>query len=408
MESSFRVICPACPVPYDDDVIPASVRSYLAEPPVADPPARNWRDIAVVVAASVVAVLEAILRTDEGWVVFPVGWRIAAVVMFFVAIPPAILLRRSHPLFATVWGFASTIAFGVVAAVAVGEFGGVTATAVILIVPYALYRWGSGRDGAIGAVVLVAAGVFGNLVDPSVTLGDWIGGFIVLSIPVEAGLVVRYRKSARSRMIDEAKSREREQLARELHDTVAHHVSAIAVQAQAGRAVAETDPQRAVEILAVIEDAASTTLNEMRAMVGALRAGVDGQLAPRQGIDDLPQLARGAGELHVDVEIETDLGVLGPAVDAAVYRIAQESITNAVRHARRARRVVVRVQSAGDSVRITVTDDGDGSETDGGQGYGLLGMAERTHLLGGHFEAGPVRPRGWRVSAELPRAAVAA
>ena len=83
-------------------------------------------------------------------------------------------------------------------------------------------------------------------------------------------------------------------------------------------------------------------------------------------------------------------------------------ITNAVRHARRARRVVVRVQSAGDSVRITVTDDGDGSEADGGQGYGLLGMAERTHLLGGHFEAGPVRPRGWRVSAELPRAAVAA
>ena len=385
------------------------MRSYLAEPAVADPPARNWRDIAVVVVASVVTVLEATLRTDEGWVVFPVGWRVAAVVMFFVATPPAILLRRSHPLFATVWGFASTIAFGVVAALAVGKFGGVTATAVILIVPYALYRWGSGRDGAIGAVVLVAAGVFGNLVDPSVTLSDWIGGFIVLSIPVEAGLVVRYRGSARSRMIDEAKSREREQLARELHDTVAHHVSAIAVQAQAGRAVAETDPQRAVEILAVIEDAASTTLNEMRAMVGALRAGADGDLAPRQGIDDLPRLARGAaGRLHIDVEVDPDVGVVGPAVDAAVYRIAQESITNAVRHARRAHQVVVRVQSVGDSVRITVTDDGDGSEADGGQGYGLLGMAERTHLLGGHFEAGPVRPRGWRVSAELPRTAVAA
>jgi signal transduction histidine kinase len=388
-------------------VIPASVRSYLAEPAISDPPDRNWRDFALVAAASLTAVLEAVFRTDAGWTVFPAGWRAGAVLTFLLTVPVAILLRRRRPLAATMWGFVPTIAFGFVAALAVGKFGGVNATAVILIVPYALYRWGSGRDGAIGAIVLVAAGIIGNLVDPSVTLSDWIGGFIVLSIPVEAGLIVRYRSSARSRMIDEAKAREREQLARELHDTVAHHVSAIAVQAQAGQALAATDPERAIGVLAVIEEAASRTLAEMRTMVGSLRAGIDADLAPQQGVHDIVRLAGATpGQIEVQVDIAADLGPLGPAVDAAIYRIAQESITNSVRHARRARRVRVCVEPIGDSVRVTVTDDGEGGDVATTQGYGLLGMAERAHLLGGSFHAGPMAPRGWRVTAELPRATV--
>ena len=387
-------------------MMPATVRSYLAEPAVPDPPEINRRDWALIGLASIVAVLEATLRTDAGWVGFSTEWRVAAVVMFFVAAPPALLLRRSHPLLATIWGFAPTIAFGVAAADAVGEFGGVMATSVILVVPYALYRWGSGRDGAVGALVLISAGIIGNLSDPATSIGDWIGGFIVLSIPVEAGLIVRYRGAARARQIDDAKSREREQLARELHDTVAHHVSAIAVQAQAGQALAATDPGRALEILSVIEDAASRTLAEMRTMVGSLRAGADAELTPQRGVADLPLLARDAsGDLRIDVDMSRCVGGLGPAVDAAVYRIAQESITNAVRHARHATRVLVSVVADGSDVRVVVTDDGDGGDATPGRGYGLLGMAERVHLLGGRFEAGSVPPRGWRVAATLPRQA---
>ncbi len=387
-------------------MIPASVRSYLAEPAITDPPTRNRRDWVLVAVASVGAILEATLRTDDGWVDVPVGWRIAAVIMFFVAAPPAILLRRTRPLLATFWGFAPTVAFGVAAAVSVGAFGGITVTGVILVVPYALYRWGSGRDGAIGALVLISAAIIGFLSDPATGIGDWIGGFIFLSIPVQAGLLVRYRGAARARQIDEAKSREREQLARELHDTVAHHVSAIAVQAQAGQAVAATDPERAVEILSVIEIAASRTLTEMRAMVGSLRSGVDAELAPQHGVADLALLAHDAtGDLRVDVDVSRSVGDLGPVVDAAVYRIAQESITNALRHARHATRVVVCVTTDGDDVRVVVTDDGDGGDATPGHGYGLLGMAERTHLLGGHFDAGPASPRGWSVTATLPRQA---
>lgn len=390
-------------------VIPSSVRSFLAEPAVPDPPRRNRRDWILVTVVSIGALLEAVLRTDPEWADLPLGWRMASVVLFFVSIPTALLVRRTRPLAATVWGFASTMGFSIAAALTIGVFGGLITTSVILVVPYALFRWGSGRDAVWGALVLVLAGVFGNLTDPNTGLGDWIGGFIVLGIPVEAGLAVRYRGNARARMIDDAKSREREQLARELHDTVAHHVSAIAVQAQAGQALAAATPERAAEILAVIENAATTTLNEMRAMVGSLRAGADAELVPQQGVADLSRLADGVpGDLHVDVDVQSDIGPIGPAVDTALYRIAQESITNAARHARRATRVTVRLESSSDQVRLTVTDDGEGSDARSGHGYGLLGMAERTHLLGGRFEAGPTGPRGgWQVSAELPRTAVA-
>lgn len=387
--------------------LPSSIRSYLNEPAVPNPPVRVWRDWALVGCAAVAVSLEAFLRTDAEWVDLAIGWRVASVITLFVTLP-ALLIRRTHPLAAAVWGFVPTIVLGAAIAAAEGVFGGVITTIVILVIPYALYRWGSGRAGAVGAIVLVAAWLAGNLTDPSIDLGDWIGGFIVLSIPVQAGLIVRYRRSARERAIEELKSREREEIARELHDTVAHHVSAIAVQAQAGRAVAAADPRRAVEVLAVIEEAASRTLTEMRTMVSTLRNGTEAELVPQQGVADLDRLAREVpGGLRVSVSIDDRLGSVGPAVDAAIYRIAQESITNAVRHARDARRVDVRLVADRESIRLTVTDDGAAPAPSGDPGFGLLGMAERAHLLGGRLAAGPAGVRGWQVVAELPRAKVA-
>ena len=179
------------------NVIPSSVRSFLAEPAVPDPPRRIRRDWVLVALASIGALLEAVLRTDADWVVLSLGWQIASVVQFFVSIPAALLLRRTRPLAATVWGFATTMSFSIAMALTVDVFGGLIATSVMLIVPYALFRWGSGRHAAWGAAVLVLAGIFGNLADPGSGLGDWIGGFIVLGIPVEAGLAVRYRGNAR-------------------------------------------------------------------------------------------------------------------------------------------------------------------------------------------------------------------
>ncbi|MFV0257390.1 MAG: sensor histidine kinase [Acidimicrobiales bacterium] len=383
--------------------VPSSLRSFAAEPAVPDAPVRVWRDWALVGVVSVGGILEAVLRTDADWVDLGVGWRVASVVLLLVTAPPALLARRTHPLAATLWAFVPAMVFGVVVAQSGGVFGGLMTSAVVLVVPYALYRWGSGRDGIIGLGILVVAGVVGNLFTPGVTVGDWIGGFIVLSIPVELGLMLRYRAAAQERAVREARAVERESIARELHDTVAHHVSAIAVQAQAGRALAPTDPERALEVLGVIEEAASRTLAEMRLMVRTLRDDAGAELAPQAGLADLPRLARQVPEpLRVVVDVDDRVGPLDGATDAAVYRIAREAVTNAVRHAAYATTVRVAVTPAEVGVRLTVTDDGVGSGGPTGSGFGLLGMTERAELLGGRLVAGPRPGRGWEVVADLP------
>jgi len=205
--------------------------------------------------------------------------------------------------------------------------------------------------------------------------------------------------------LDQVRLREREQLARELHDTVAHHVSAMVVRAQAGRVVAATRPAAASEALEVIEAEGSRTLAEMRVLVGALRAGEEADLAPQRGVADIERLARTLdGEPRVELHVTGDLDDLGPSVGAAVYRIAQESLTNAMKHSRHAGRIVVRVAGDESCVRITVDDDGDPVSAAWVQaGYGIVGMTERATLLGGTIEVGPGPERGWVVDAVLPR-----
>jgi signal transduction histidine kinase len=130
------------------------------------------------------------------------------------------------------------------------------------------------------------------------------------------------------------------------------------------------------------------------------------ELAPNPDLADLRQLAgRGRVGPAVDVRIDGDLDGVPASVGAAIYRIAQESVTNARRHARHATRIEVRVAADDTSVRLRVSDDGDSTagRPVASPGYGLLGMIERAGLLGGTCEAGPNPGRGWTVTAELPR-----
>jgi signal transduction histidine kinase len=203
--------------------------------------------------------------------------------------------------------------------------------------------------------------------------------------------------------VDQIRSQERVGLARELHDTVAHHVSAIAVQAQAGRTMAGKRPEAALEALSVIEGEASRTLAEMRAMVRVLRDGAPAEYAPQPRVADLVSLARRDPVPVVEVELAGDLAGLPLQVDAAVYRLAQEALTNALRHARNASRVEIRVAEGSGRLRLHVTDDGQiDPARPASHGFGLLGMTERVHLLGGTLRAGPAREGGWAVDAELP------
>jgi signal transduction histidine kinase len=371
------------------------LRSLWAEPRAPGAPARVWRDWALVAVVVLAAVLETLLLSDLVW--RPLSLAVC------LALAPTLLWRRREPLLAVALAFGTIAVVDVVAFVRGVEWTGLSTTAYILILLYALFRWGAGREVALGLPVVAATVVLGLLVDAD-TVGDLVGGTLVLLFVCALGAAVRYERDSRRRELEHAKDREREELARELHDTVAHHVSAIAVQAQAGRALAPTRPDASVEALAVIEEEASRTLTEMRAIVGALRGG-EAELAPQRGVADIEGLARAAdGAPQVRVALSGDLEDLMPSVDAALYRLAQESITNAVRHARRASRVDVRVTGDSERVRLTVVDDGEAGRAAGGApGYGITGMRERAVLLGGSLDAGPNSGGGWTVDAVLPR-----
>jgi signal transduction histidine kinase len=212
---------------------------------------------------------------------------------------------------------------------------------------------------------------------------------------------------AREQLVEQAKLQEREQLARELHDTVAHHVSAIAIQAQAGLFLARSSSlSGATEALETIDREAARTLAEMRTMVGALR---DRQkqpaMSPRRRIADIEHLAANSTDsLRIDVELRGELTNLPPALEAALYRVTQESVTNAQRHAQQATRIEVTVTGSATDVQLTVSDDGARTTPVPNQsGYGLVGMTERVTLLGGTLTAGPNPDRGWGVRAVFPR-----
>lgn len=366
------------------------VRSVLAEPRAPDPPARVWWDWVLVGALLVTAAGEAIFRPD-------VPWRPLATVVALLVIP-VLLWRRTHPLLATAVGFGGAMVLHVPMFVDGVAEAGLYSMGCVLLLPYALYRWASGPEALVGtAIVAVPVGLG---LATSETLGDLIGGATVVVASFALGAAMRYRAVARQREVQQVRTLERGELARELHDTVAHHVSAIAIQAQAGRAVAATDPALAVEALAVIEAEASRTLSEMRTMVRVLREADAAEYAPQQGIGDLDDLARMSP--LVQVRCVGDLADLPQPVEVSVYRICQESVTNAIRHALYPTEVSVEVRGEAGVVRLRVHDDGEAARPGAGVGYGLLGMAERAKLLGGVCQAGPDPAGGWTVEATLP------
>ena len=387
-----------------------AIRSVLAEPRVPNPPARVWRDWALVAVLVPTSIVEGLLREDLGW---PVVSIVLGVALIFT-----LLWRRSHPLAVLVISFGSVTVMTVAAQLAgVTEPAvGLYTTAFLILLPYSLLRWASGRDAAIGLAFIAVAALINSVTaaiagsTSDVILEPLIGSAVFFAFPAALGASVRYQTNLRVREIDHAKLREREQLARELHDTVAHHVSAIVIQAQAGHILAETHPGAAADALEVIEQEASRTLAEMRTMIGVLRDGEEADLAPQRGVDDIQRLAANVGDSpQVNVELSGALDDLTPSVEAAIYRLAQESITNAVRHAHNATRINISIDGDDDSVRLSVRDNGDAAETGRNPlGYGLVGMTERATLLGGTLDAGPSPGSGWAVTAVLPKSGATA
>jgi signal transduction histidine kinase len=199
---------------------------------------------------------------------------------------------------------------------------------------------------------------------------------------------------------------ERTRIARELHDVVAHHLTAVIIRAQAADRVRATRPEVASESIGWIAETAKEALTAMRTTVRVLRTDGDAaRLAPEPTLGDLRSIAARVGEAGLDIELRLPepLPDLEPQVELAAVRIAQEALTNAMRHAA-ARRAVVTLRCDADGVVVDIDDDGtSGSPSDRRRdGTGLVGMQERAAACGGRLSIGTSPLGGWRIRAWLP------
>jgi signal transduction histidine kinase len=219
--------------------------------------------------------------------------------------------------------------------------------------------------------------------------------------PRGPGPLLADEQEARAR---EAVSVERLRIARELHDVVANNVSVMSVQAAAADRVLEGDQPAIRGALESIQMTARSTIDEMRRMLGVLRAIDDeDQLAPLPGLADLDALAEQARAtgLSVDVRVEGTPRALRAGLGLSAYRIIQEGLTNAIKHAGDCRAAVM-VRYVPDALELEVVDDGSGDGLGGGTGHGLVGIRERVGLFGGELEMGRRDGGGWRLRARLP------
>ena len=232
---------------------------------------------------------------------------------------------------------------------------------------------------------------------------------------VTATLAARNDELERLRMVeaDRAVAVERTRIARELHDDVAHHLTALVVRAQAAERIAGSRPEVAVESVSWIAETARSALSSMRRTVAVLREGEGpATLSPNPSLGDLAAIVARVVQAGLDVRIEVDeaLPPLEPQVQHAVVRVVQESLTNVLRHAS-ARLAVVAVQPLEHGITVTVEDDGAGPDPGHvrpGGGHGLLGMRERATSCGGRFGIDRSALGGWRVRAWFPATVMAA
>jgi signal transduction histidine kinase len=244
---------------------------------------------------------------------------------------------------------------------------------------------------------------------PLIFFATWLSGF-GLSRKLEQAQAAEER-ARRMELEREAEARaavaeERARIARELHDVVGHAVSVMTVQASGVRRLLKPDQEREREALEIVEQTGREALAEMRRLVGVLRRPEEAPaLAPQPSLKHLDRLIAQAGEagLPVEVQVHGEATELPAGVDLTAYRLVQEALTNAVKHANATQAEVV-VRYGDGVVELLVTDDGrgvsDGSAESGG--HGLVGMRERVSVYGGELEAGPKPDGGYALRARLP------
>jgi signal transduction histidine kinase len=316
--------------------------------------------------------------------------------------------RRSAPL-------AMTIAFAS-ASVLQGALGGGVyenapplhvALAAGVVAFYSLGAHASDRDARLGLAIGVLGYWITVVAAGHVRLDSFLfsGGLIALT-PWLGGRVVRARTLRAAALERAAASEERQRIARELHDVVAHGVVLMVMQAQGARRILDQDPERAREALEAIEATGQTALADMRRSLGILREeGERAALAPQPTLGDIDELVADMRQAGLDVELDVQGArrEIDDGVDRSAYRIVQEALTNTIKHAGL---VPTRVTVAygPEDLTLEVVDHGRGHGGGAGAGQGLAGMRERARLYGGELDAHSRDGHGFVVRARFPLA----
>jgi signal transduction histidine kinase len=295
----------------------------------------------------------------------------------------------------------------------------------LLVAAYSVARWGGDRPALVG-VVLVAATI--AVVMLRVPSAGSLGNIPFAAVPTAAvmatGRVLRRRHEHTRELADRAKrleteheadvaealADERSRIARELHDVVAHCVSVMVVQAGASEALLTASPPspgEAVESLRQVQRTGQDAITELTRVLGLLRGGPGGSsydLLPQPGADQLPDLVERLRASGLDVTFGSsgEPRPLPPGVDLTVFRIAQEALTNTLKHAGGGARTCVELRYRSKDLELEVRDDGSAALGGARRGHGLIGMAERVSLFGGTLDTGACPDGGFRVLVSLP------
>jgi signal transduction histidine kinase len=375
--------------------------------------ARRYAFDALIVAVSVEGALEVALRQEASDAPRTTPWFTVPAIAL-VALP--LLGRRRYPFAApaATWLGAAALSF------LDGRLVGFTATSSIAGIA-AAFLLGNLRDGTqarLGLAVAVGGAALVMYNDPNHSAAELVFTPVLFGTGWLAGFALRERaeqaEAAEERALQAEREREaaarvavaeeRTRIARELHDIVAHAVSVMVLQVGAVRHKLPEALAEDTDALKGVERTGRAALAEMRRLLGAMRDdGQDAELTPQPGLDSLDALLEEVGRagLPVQLHLDGDRFPLPRAIDLSAYRIIQEGLTNALKHAR-ASQADVTVRYGSDELQIEIRDDGRGAATTDGLGHGLVGVRERVKIYGGEMSAGTATGGGFVLSTRLP------
>jgi signal transduction histidine kinase len=375
--------------------------------------ARRFGLEALLVLGALAAVLELALGRDSSDAPRTTLWFCAPAIAVVVL---GLFARRWFPFGAAAvfWLLAAALSFvdGRLLPFAIGVFAAGLAASFLL---------GNLRDAVqarLGLAVVIGGAAIIVYNQPGHAAGEFVFIPLLFAISWLAGFALRTRaeqaEAAEERAIQAEREREsaarlavaeeRARIARELHDVVAHAVSVMVLQVGAVRHKLPETLAEDGDALRNVEQTGRTALAEMRRLLGAMRRdGDDLELAPQPGLGSLDLLLEEVGRagLPVRLHVEGEPFALPQAIDLSAYRIVQEGLTNALKHAR-ADRADVTVRYRHDELQIEVRDDGEGGSAGDGLGHGLVGIRERVKIYGGEMSAGPGPGGGFVLSTRLP------